>query len=53
MTKGRAVTFIGSCQIGWTESNRRSPSAPHKCGGLHQFKVLMLVLEIFARIGQY
>jgi hypothetical protein len=24
MTKGRAVTFIGSCQIGWTESNRRS-----------------------------
>jgi hypothetical protein len=23
MTKGRAVTFIESCQIGWTERNSR------------------------------
>src|SRR6202012_2824723 len=25
MTKARAVTFIGSCQIGWTESRRSTP----------------------------
>jgi len=25
MTKGRAVTFIRICQIGWTEGNSRSP----------------------------
>ena len=25
MIKARAVTFIGSCQIGWTESRRSTP----------------------------
>jgi hypothetical protein len=53
MTKGRAVTLIWELS---DRMDREQPQVPFpriNAKGLHQFKVLVLVLEIFARIGQY
>jgi hypothetical protein len=37
MTKGRAVTFIRSRQIGWTDRNSRSPSTSLRAGSPLRF----------------